>query len=1084
MIRRRLRESRVLSAMLFNQIRSIGVGSSLRSWRPDVSFRQLVSLGALGVASLVLWLAIGPSSLHNRLTSGSHTRSGLVAALGTSRLTAGRLRGFPCCPQAVASENGRALSQLGRSIERELNAKPSAHTRAELALVKLAGGKPEEAVRLLETAVVKDQAEKAQNLNDLSVAYLARAEAFSQPRDIALALNAAIMAIESDSDLPEACFNRALALERLHLVIQAAAAWRDCAGRETDPDWKAEEERHLAGLRRSPNAVDVEGALRRGDDLALEDALTKDQRDVRREALERILPAWGAAYLAGREAEANTAVARGRLFGRILVRRDHDFMVAEVFEGIARETGRPVARPRLKALAQAGKLYGEARRGLETYRKEESLPLFEKARDFFAQAGNPLEAWAELGAIGCEFYRDDFDVVFARLEALKARVDLAQFPALAGQWYWIKGMAHSRQGDLRASLREFETTVAYFETTGDRELLGAGYQLVGEMYRLLGDEDEAWSYRIKGLALLRSFPTSRRRLMVLRDASESLLAGGSNRAALAFQTEAVQAASWSAPARDLTEMLLWRAQALTKLGRFEGAKTDLKKARSLAARIEDSDLQERSLADVGFTEADLESQRNPESALPLFDEPEAAYRKKGHILPLSVLYLHRARLERALQLPDRESADLIAGIELFERQWKSLDAEKDRVSFLETSTELFDELVVLEIEHGNSIAALEYSERARAFWTGSPGSVDASWVRSLVRTPWRGDTCPEDRRTVLPPDVVVLEYAVAGDHVYVWLLRCDGMRFAVLPIGATRLAQISGALRKAARANPPELGRFKALAETAYDALLRKVAGNIPARAILVVVPDKSLRGIPFAALRDRDSGHYLIENHEIAYAPSATFLKTTWGRSSLAGRWDDVLLVSPLDPLLKESEKEIQDLGGLYPEAEVLAGRDANRDAFLSALDRHRVLHYAGHAEVHSSNPFQSRLPLASADGSEGVTVRDLQGRSFKHLDLVVLSACASIAGTPTRTGGFLGLARPFLSGGVRSVVGTLWDIDDAASRAVLVAFHRKLIKGLSPAAALREAQCEYLGKGWRPSEWAAFSIIGDGGDASPLLN
>jgi tetratricopeptide (TPR) repeat protein len=1041
-----------------------------------VSVRLQVSLGTLGVASLLLWSAIGSSPFHGFLADGPHYRSGLIAAFGTSRVTAGRLRGFPFRPQAAAAVNGQALSRIGRSIEDELQVEPSAHGRADLALVKLAGGKPEEAIRLLKDIVVKELLEKAQIFNDLAVAYLSRAEALGQPRDIVRALDVATMATESDPNLPEACFNRALALEKLQLVIQAAAAWKECASGEIDPSWKAEEERHLRELRQPPQTVNVEGALGRGAEPALATPIAKEQRDLRREALEHILPAWGTAFLAGQQAKAGEAVARGRTIGRFLSRRDDDLTVAEVFEEIAQETGQPGARARLKVLAEGSVLYGEARRSLESYRIDASLPLFEKASDLFTRAGSPLVAWAELGVISCEFYKDNFDVVFTRLESLKAQVDLAQSLVLAGQWHWIKGMAYSRQGDLHASLREFQATVAYFGKTGDRGMLGAGYQLVGEMYRLLGDEEQAWSYRIKALALLRGFPSSRRRLMVLRDSSESLLAEGSGRAALAFQTEAVQAASQTAPARDLAEMLLWRAQAMSQLGRFEGAQTDLRDARSLAPNIEDADLEERSLADIGLAEADLESRRNPRSALLLYDEPAAAYRKIGHVLPLATLFLHRARLERSLHLPDRESADLTAGIELFERQWKSLDEEKDRVSFLETSTELYDDRIVLEIEQGNPIAALEYSERGRAFWTGSPGSVDASWVRSLSAAPSMGaSACPEDRKPMLPAGVTVLEYAVAGDRVFVWLLHCDAMRFALLPITGVQLDKLAGAFRRAAQANPPVLGRFEGLAETGYDILVRKVAGDIPAGSILVIVPDKTLRGIPFAALRERSSGRFLIENHEISYAPSTTFLKTTWSRPSVPAKKDDMLLVSPLDPTLKESREEIRDLSRLYPGAEILTGQDASRDALLKALDRHRVLHYAGHAEVDSPNPFQSRLPLQSASDSAAVTVQDLQGRSFERLNLVILSACSSVAATPTRSGSFLGLARPFLSGGVRSVVGTLWDITDAASRGMMESFHRGLLQGCSPAAALRKAQLGHLHI-LPPSAWAAFAVLGEG--------
>jgi CHAT domain-containing protein len=238
------------------------------------------------------------------------------------------------------------------------------------------------------------------------------------------------------------------------------------------------------------------------------------------------------------------------------------------------------------------------------------------------------------------------------------------------------------------------------------------------------------------------------------------------------------------------------------------------------------------------------------------------------------------------------------------------------------------------------------------------------------------------------------------------------------------------------------------------------------------VVPDKVLYGIPFGALRDRSTGRFLLQDREIVLAPSASFLRASLRRRPPAAVAGDALLVRPSARDLQESGPELDDLRGLYPAASVLAGPEARKPAILARLDGHRLFHYIGHAEVHPENPFHSRLKLGP--GGDDLTVGDLQGRRFERLDLVVLSACSTVVAEPTRSGGFLGLARPFLSGGVRSVVGTLWDVDDAASRAVLVAFHRRLGSGGSPAAALRAAQVEALQSGWPPSAWAAFAIVG----------
>ena len=69
---------------------------------------------------------------------------------------------------------------------------------------------------------------------------------------------------------------------------------------------------------------------------------------------------------------------------------------------------------------------------------------------------------------------------------------------------------------------------------------------------------------------------------------------------------------------------------------------------------------------------------------------------------------------------------------------------------------------------------------------------------------------------------------------------------------------------------------------------------------------------------------------------------------------------------------------------------------------------------------------------------------------------------------------AHAFLLAGGSAVVGSLWDVDDEASRFFSVAFHNRLRDGDTPATALRRAQLDVLVKRGRKafSEWAAFQI------------
>ena len=79
--------------------------------------------------------------------------------------------------------------------------------------------------------------------------------------------------------------------------------------------------------------------------------------------------------------------------------------------------------------------------------------------------------------------------------------------------------------------------------------------------------------------------------------------------------------------------------------------------------------------------------------------------------------------------------------------------------------------------------------------------------------------------------------------------------------------------------------------------------------------------------------------------------------------------------------------------------------------------------------------------------------------LELVVLSACDSGRGRSTAAGDLIGLTRALMSAGAQRLVVSLWPVDDQLACLTMVAFHRHLVAGDPPAAALAKAQREIRG-------------------------
>jgi CHAT domain-containing protein len=115
-------------------------------------------------------------------------------------------------------------------------------------------------------------------------------------------------------------------------------------------------------------------------------------------------------------------------------------------------------------------------------------------------------------------------------------------------------------------------------------------------------------------------------------------------------------------------------------------------------------------------------------------------------------------------------------------------------------------------------------------------------------------------------------------------------------------------------------------------------------------------------------------------------------------------------------------------------------------------------------------------------LTAEAIAGLPLQDLELVVLSACETGLGTVAGGEGVFGLQRAVHLAGARTVVASLWKVDDAATRKLMRQFYSNLWdKGLPAAEALRQAQLtvlsEAVGSGDQPYYWAGWVLSGDPG-------
>jgi len=112
---------------------------------------------------------------------------------------------------------------------------------------------------------------------------------------------------------------------------------------------------------------------------------------------------------------------------------------------------------------------------------------------------------------------------------------------------------------------------------------------------------------------------------------------------------------------------------------------------------------------------------------------------------------------------------------------------------------------------------------------------------------------------------------------------------------------------------------------------------------------------------------------------------------------------------------------------------------------------------------------------GEDGIlTALEVTALDLQNTDLVVLSACSTGLGNVHNTEGVFGLQRAFKLAGVDYVVASLWNVNDEATKDLMVRFYKNLLQQKQdPATALRNAKNYFMDKGDDPERWAGFILI-----------
>ena len=303
-------------------------------------------------------------------------------------------------------------------------------------------------------------------------------------------------------------------------------------------------------------------------------------------------------------------------------------------------------------------------------------------------------------------------------------------------------------------------------------------------------------------------------------------------------------------------------------------------------------------------------------------------------------------------------------------------------------------------------------------------------------------------------------------------VRCEDRTFHELHIECPSGREVCEEVEKSCHSSENPFRPF-------YDAVIAPIVDLLGSQFDeLVIVSDGALSFTPWAAV---------VESIRIRTMPSLTSYQLITNVPEGHHRKSGALLVG--NPWLNDLKKPLPDLPCAQEEVETIAsilntrpltGREATKAEVIKRMSSVGLIHIAAHGNKRTGEialspnlGWTSKFP---AKKDFILKMSDVQAANLRAR-LVVLSCCHSGRGRILKGEGVVGIARAFLAAGARSVLISLWAIDDEATMVFMKNFYQHLKEGKTASAAVHQTM-KSLRESERFSEmryWAPFQLIGD---------
>lgn len=365
----------------------------------------------------------------------------------------------------------------------------------------------------------------------------------------------------------------------------------------------------------------------------------------------------------------------------------------------------------------------------------------------------------------------------------------------------------------------------------------------------------------------------------------------------------------------------------------------------------------------------------------------------------------------------------------------------------------------------------------------------------------RGNVNPEDFSNYkggLPEDLAVISYVVNENQLYKFIVTNSTLEIVTTELDKDINVQINefiaslvtpdsasgtGSLKvRAEFANQEAVAAkpFRETSEALYHVLMDDVLPIVGDKKKLCIIPSGKLSNIPYQCLGKMEGKkfRFLMEDYRVFYTNRMDMFRT---KGETDRNISDMAAFGNPDKSLMFAGKEVLEIQKITRSRQVLTEEKATEQEARTALGQRKYVHFATHGTLDYVKPKQSYLTFSASPGGgdDGrLTIAEIDSLKApgQYAELVTLSACETARPLAISEDWYVSPANSFLRKKFKTVVASLWQVNDEATGILMTEFYKNLEK-MDKVDALRLAQQKLSNnpKYLHPYYWGGFVLYGD---------